>query len=96
MSGWCCRQHLGPLFQLVQSLVATDTDELYRTLNMGIGMVAFVPGDDAPSAIAHLASRGLQAWQLGAVRQRHPGEAGDASAKGGAGGAVTLVGDYRA
>jgi phosphoribosylaminoimidazole (AIR) synthetase len=28
-----------PLFQLVQQLSSLDTDELYRTLNMGIGMV---------------------------------------------------------
>ena len=28
-----------PLFQLVQQLSSLDTDELYRTLNMGVGMV---------------------------------------------------------
>lgn len=31
-----------PLFQLAREILATDTDELYRTLNMGIGMVLVV------------------------------------------------------
>jgi phosphoribosylaminoimidazole synthetase len=35
-----------PLFQLVQQLSALDTDELYRTLNMGIGMVLVVDPSD--------------------------------------------------
>jgi phosphoribosylaminoimidazole (AIR) synthetase len=35
-----------PLFQLVQQLSALDTDELYRTLNMGIGMVIIVAPSD--------------------------------------------------
>jgi hypothetical protein len=30
----------------------------------------------------------------GTVRDRRPGETGDAEAKGGVGGAVTLVGEY--
>jgi phosphoribosylaminoimidazole (AIR) synthetase len=35
-----------PLFQLVQQLSALDTEELYRTLNMGIGMVVIVAPSD--------------------------------------------------
>ena len=31
-----------PLFQLVSELSTLDTDELYRTLNMGVGMVVIV------------------------------------------------------
>ena len=72
-----------------------DHAEMFQVFNMGIGMVAFVPGDQADAAINLLAVRGLTAWKLGVVRQRHADETGDAPAKGGAGGAVTLVGDYR-
>jgi phosphoribosylaminoimidazole (AIR) synthetase len=35
-----------PLFQLVHQLSALDTEELYRTLNMGIGMVVIVAPSD--------------------------------------------------
>ncbi len=45
--GVCAEIELGswplpPLFQLAREIMATDTDELYRTLNMGIGMVVVV------------------------------------------------------
>ena len=42
-----------------------------------------------------LGERGLTAWQCGTVRARRDGEQGDAEAKGGAGGAVTLVASHR-
>lgn len=67
--------------------------DLERTFNMGIGMIAIVP--DANASIELLASRGVHAWQCGNVRHRVSGEVGDALAKGGAGGAVVLRGDYR-
>ena len=44
--------------------------------------------------MALLAGRGLRAWACGTVRERRDGEHGDAEAKGGAGGAVTLVGQH--
>jgi phosphoribosylaminoimidazole (AIR) synthetase len=61
---------------------------------MGIGMLAFVAPGAEQAAIALLASRGIKAWNCGTVRAKRDGETGDASAKGGKGGAVTLVGTY--
>ena len=84
-----------PVFDFLMARGDVALAEAEHTFNMGIGMVAFVPGDQADAAINLLAVRGLTAWQLGVVRQRHADETGDAPAKGGAGGAVTLVGDYR-
>ena len=43
-------------------------------------------------ALATLRERGVTSWVCGTVRDRRPGETGDAAAKGGAGGAATLVG----
>ena len=69
--------------------------EAEKTFNMGIGMLAFVAPGDEQAAITLLAARGITAWNCGIVRAKRDGETGDASAKGGKGGAVTLVGDYR-
>ena len=54
------------------------------------------PPADADAALALLAARGVPAWVCGVVRARRDGEAGDAEAKGGAGGAVSLVAEHPA
>lgn len=81
-----------PVFGLIGGLGGVATADLERTFNMGIGMIAVVAAADADRGIALLAERGLAAWACGVVRERADGEHGDAEAKGGAGGAVTLVG----
>ncbi len=43
------------------------TDELERTLNMGVGMVAVVAGGDADRAVRLLTDRGVPAWTAGQV-----------------------------
>lgn len=85
-----------PIFDLVRELGGVDRIEIERTLNQGIGMFAVVEPASADDAIGRLQSRGVDAWIAGSVRARRDGEHGDAEAKGGNGGAVTLVGDYRA
>jgi len=42
-------------------------DELWRTFNCGVGMVAVVPPAALDDALAVLAGRGVEAWELGAV-----------------------------
>jgi phosphoribosylformylglycinamidine cyclo-ligase len=42
-------------------------DEMWRTFNCGVGMVALVPGERAGEAVAHLEARGVPAWVAGAV-----------------------------
>ncbi len=68
--------------------------EMERTFNMGMGMVAIVNSGDAGNALARLRDRDLDAWVCGVVRDRAAGEAGDAEAKGGAGGAALVVGEH--
>jgi phosphoribosylformylglycinamidine cyclo-ligase len=68
--------------------------EAERTFNMGIGMLAFVAPENADQAISVLANRDVPAWVAGTVRKRRDGELGDSPAKGGGGGAVTLVGSH--
>ena len=82
------------IFDLIGSIGRVERGELERTFNMGIGMVALVPQDSVDEALVLLSARGVSAWPCGAVRQRKPAEIGDAPAKGGEGGAVSLSGTY--
>jgi hypothetical protein len=54
-----------------------------------------VPAGQAQLAITAIQAAGLSAWECGLVRSRKENEIGDAPAKGGNGGAVTLVSNYR-
>ncbi len=83
-----------PVFTTIGELGRVDRGDLERTFNMGIGMIAVVAASDADAALALLADRDVPAWVCGTVRERRDGETGDAEAKGGAGGAVTLVGEH--
>lgn len=83
-----------PVFGLIAGLGGVARAEAERTFNQGVGMVAVVDPADADAVLVRLAERGVPAWVLGSVRERRDGEAGDAEAKGGGGGAVTLVGDH--
>jgi phosphoribosylformylglycinamidine cyclo-ligase len=83
------------IFAWLQARGNIVQSEAEKTFNMGIGMLAFVPESAAQLAITSLQASGLSAWVCGSVRKRNPGETGDAVAKGGNGGAVTLVGNYK-
>lgn len=82
------------VFDLIANTGPVDRLECERTFNMGVGMLAFVDPSGADAALRLLAERGLNAWVAGTVRERQPGDVGDAAPKGGHGGVVTLVGDY--
>lgn len=56
-----------PVFGLVGALGGVARDELERTLNMGVGMVALLDREGADAAVALLASRGVPAWIAGEV-----------------------------
>ena len=85
-----------PVFDLIGARGRVERADLERTFNMGIGMIAVVAAADAEAAVALLHGRGVPAWVCGAVRGRAAGEHGDAEAKGGNGGAVSLVGGHPA
>jgi phosphoribosylformylglycinamidine cyclo-ligase len=74
-----------PIFDLVATVGEVATDDLERTLNCGVGMVALVDPADARQAIKVLARHDVRAWVAGVVHE--PGA--------GRGGSVTLVGNHR-
>ncbi len=54
-----------PLFELVRELTPQmSTEELYRTLNMGIGMVVICSENDADAVQASIAET---TWRIGAL-----------------------------
>jgi phosphoribosylaminoimidazole (AIR) synthetase len=57
-----------PLFQLVSELSTLDIDELYRTLNMGVGMVVIV----APEHVSAIQdSINEKTWIIGELTSDH-------------------------
>jgi phosphoribosylformylglycinamidine cyclo-ligase len=62
------------IFDLVEQEGRVPRDEMYRTFNMGLGLVAVVAPVDEAAAHAALRARGLEAWTVGAV-EKGAGEA---------------------
>jgi phosphoribosylformylglycinamidine cyclo-ligase len=62
------------IFDLVEKEGGVPREEMYRTFNMGLGLVAIVAPADEAAAHAALRERGLGAWTVGAV-EKGEGEA---------------------
>ena len=58
-----------PVFGLVDRLGTVGQDELERTLNMGVGMLAIATAQSADRTVELLAERGVPAWVAGAVTE---------------------------
>lgn len=55
------------IFTWLQEHGPVPTEEMWRTFNCGVGMVAIVDPDAADAAVGHLARHGLDAWVMGEV-----------------------------
>ena len=55
------------IFRLIQRSGGIPTDEMYRTFNMGVGLVVVVAKKDAKKTAKILKGLGERAWVLGAV-----------------------------
>ena len=56
-----------PIFELIAARGGVAPEELERTLNLGVGMVAVVSHDAADRSLALLKDRGVEAWVAGEV-----------------------------
>ena len=56
-----------PVFDLVRQVGDVPLEDLERTLNCGVGMVALVASDDADEAVRVLAEHDVRAWVAGEV-----------------------------
>jgi len=57
-----------PIFQLVQEAGQISGPDMYKTFNMGIGMVLVVKPGDADSVIAQLEELGEKPYRIGSIR----------------------------
>ena len=55
------------IFDLIEREGAVPRDEMFRTFNMGLGLVVALPSASAEAARALLAGRGLASWVVGTV-----------------------------
>jgi len=67
-----------PIFHLVADRGRVEREEMERTFNMGVGMVAVVAPDEAERALAVLARHHVFAWQAGVVAE---GDGSDVGAR---------------
>jgi phosphoribosylformylglycinamidine cyclo-ligase len=58
----------GPVFDLLAAESGLEADELYSTLNMGVGMIAVVSPADVAEVTAQLSDAGVDASVCGVVR----------------------------
>lgn len=58
---------VSPLFRRIRDEGAVSDDEMLRTFNMGIGLVAVVSPFDAEEVIDHLCERGFPAYRIGEI-----------------------------
>jgi phosphoribosylformylglycinamidine cyclo-ligase len=79
---------LPTVFGLVQETGSVAREDLERTLNCGVGMVALTAADDADAAVDLLSENGVPAWVAGSV------EAATDDGAGARPGGVRLVGDH--
>ena len=57
-----------PIFALIQQLGNVPEDDMWRTFNMGVGMIAIVGADEADATASHLAECGHAAQVIGEVK----------------------------
>lgn len=59
-----------PIFQWLQEKGNVALMEMYRTFNLGVGMIIIVEAADAAKAIHHLAALGETVWQIGTIQRQ--------------------------
>ncbi|QRP61703.1 phosphoribosylformylglycinamidine cyclo-ligase [Corynebacterium minutissimum] len=64
----------GQIFKTISSVGKVALEEMEKTFNMGVGMIAVVAPEDRERALAMMAARHVEAWELGTVRAAQEGE----------------------
>ena len=63
-----------PIFSLIQNEGNVPEEEMWRTFNMGIGMILVVDADIGEQIVEYLSTAGEKAWIIGEIRRGEPGE----------------------
>ncbi|WP_257159764.1 phosphoribosylformylglycinamidine cyclo-ligase [Corynebacterium cystitidis] len=70
------------IFRTIASLGKVSREEMEKTFNMGVGMVAIVSAKDKERTLAMLTARHVECWELGEVRSAQGGETARATLEG--------------
>jgi phosphoribosylformylglycinamidine cyclo-ligase len=57
-----------PVFRVLQKAGAVDPAEMYRTFNMGVGMVVICAPADVKSVLSAASAAGVAGWKLGSLK----------------------------
>jgi len=71
-----------PIFRMIAQRGKVTRDEMERTFNMGVGMVAVIAPEDVDRALAVLTARHVPAWVLGDIRPADDAEGARATLHG--------------
>ena len=63
----CTNVPVPPIFKVMVEAGKVDPVEAYRVFNMGVGMVWFVPADEADKALEIINGKGFTACRVGEV-----------------------------
>ncbi len=58
-----------PIFNVIQKLGNVETEEMFKTFNMGIGMILVMSHEEAEDAVKYLGGIGEKAYIIGSVTQ---------------------------
>lgn len=58
-----------PVFKTLKKFGGLENADMLRTFNMGVGMMAVVRKEFAAQAIAHLGGQGIEAYEVGLIRE---------------------------
>ena len=64
-----------PIFDWLRRRGQVDDEEMARVFNLGLGMLVFVPAEQAERAVESTRGAGIEAWPVGRVVARGDGEA---------------------
>lgn len=61
------RWSIPPLFRIIAAAGAVEEAEMFRTFNMGVGMIVVVPAGQTPATLAALTDAGETAFEIGEI-----------------------------
>jgi phosphoribosylformylglycinamidine cyclo-ligase len=64
---WRKRWPVPPVFLLIQRRGRVTDEEMFRTFNMGLGLVLIVPPGSADATVRQLERAGERAWMVGEI-----------------------------
>jgi phosphoribosylformylglycinamidine cyclo-ligase len=67
------------IFNYLQKAGNIDTNEMFRVLNCGVGMVVVVKSGDEEKTIENLTKNGEKAWKIGEIVSNTAGDDGAVS-----------------